>query len=201
MGLRNTDRRYGLVAMTLHWSMALLLVVMIVFGIRMVEVQRELAATGNFDLTVFGLNIFAAYQLHKSFGFLLFVLVLVRLGWKLVNPHPALPPGMPRHEIALAQFTHVALYALMLGIPVVGWLTASASPYEIDTVIFGLFTLPHPLAADGDLERLLSTIHFYMAMALLGVLALHVAGALKHHFVSRDDVLRRMLPVPLDRNT
>ena len=201
MGLRNSDRRYGLVAMTLHWTMALLLLGMIVFGIRMVEVQRELVATGNFELTVFGLDIFAAYQLHKSFGFLLFVLVLVRLAWKLVNPHPALPPGMPRHEIALARFTHVALYGLMLGIPVIGWLTASASPYEIDTIIFGLFSLPHPLGPSADLERLLGTIHFYMAMAMLGVLALHVAGALKHHFIARDDVLRRMLPVPLDRKT
>ncbi len=201
MGLRNTDRRYGAVAMALHWTMALLLLVMIVFGIRMVEVQRELVATGNFDLTVFGLDIFAAYQLHKSFGFLLFVLVLVRLGWKLANPHPALPPGMPWHEIALARFTHVALYALMLGIPVVGWLTGSASPYAIDTVIFGLFQLPHPLGPNAELERLLSTIHFYMAMALLGVLVLHVAGALKHHFFARDDVLRRMLPIPLTRRS
>ena len=199
MALRNSERRYGIVAMLLHWTMALLLLGMIVFGIRMVDVQRELAATGNFDLTVFGLDIFAAYQLHKSFGFLLFVLALARLAWKLVNPHPALPQGMPVHEVVLARFTHVALYGLMLGIPVVGWLTASASPYGIETIIFGLFSLPHPLGPDAELERLLSTVHFYMAMALLGVLVLHVAGALKHHFISRDDVLRRMLPVSLDR--
>lgn len=200
MALRNSERRYGAVAMLLHWAMALLLLGMIAFGIRMVAVRDAAFAGAGDGMTVFGMDVFAAFQIHKSMGFLLFVLVLVRLVWKRLNPHPALPAGMPRHEVLLARFTHVALYALMLAIPVVGWLTASASPFGIETIIFGLFSLPHPLAPDAELEAMLSRVHFILAMALLGVLALHVAGALKHHFIGRDDVLRRMLPVPLDRD-
>ncbi len=185
MQVFNTKVRYGAVAIGLHWIVALLIAGMIGLGFAMVryfEAPDALATK------------FALYQWHKSFGVTVLALALLRLGWRLVNPVPPLPDTLKPYERALARFTHGALYGLLLATPLAGWVMTSASSFPIGEV-FGLFTLP---ALVGDSQRVYEVarvVHEVLAWSLVAVVALHVAGALKHHFVLRDDVLRRMLPV------
>lgn len=137
---------------------------------------------------------FELYQLHKSFGFTVFALASLRLGWRFVNPTPALPTTMPAWERRLAEAVHVGLYGALAAVPLTGWLMASTSPYAIPTIVFGLFALPHPLAPDAATHETLILVHRIAAYTLAAMVALHVAGALKHHFITGDEVLRRMLP-------
>ena len=187
MALRNTVYRYGAVTMTLHWATALLIVAMIVLGIVMVDVGSG---------TWLGLSAFELYQLHKSVGFTVLAMTLGRLLWRFANPVPPLPDNLKWWERSLARVTHVLLYALLLILPVTGWLMVSTSIYRdaIPTVYFGWFEIPHIAPMSQAAEEWLKVIHETLAFTLIGVLVLHIAGALKHHLVLRDDVLRRMLP-------
>ncbi len=191
MPLRNTTLRYGAVAMTLHWLIAAMILGLIVLGWVMVQIpDAEIAVR------------YRLYQLHKSLGFTVLLLAALRLGWRLINPVPPLPGGLKPYERRLARATHGALYALMLAVPVAGWIMVSASPFPTG-LVFGLFAIPDLLAADGAVQEIAFEVHENLAWLFLPVLALHVAGALKHHFVLKDDVLRRMLPftrVPRSRS-
>lgn len=185
--LRNTDRRYGWVALLLHWTIAALILVLLMMGPLMVRLTPGSSLQ------------FEAYQLHKSIGVTVLVLSLVRLGWRLLNPVPPLPSTLKPWEAALARLTHWGFYGLMIGMPVTGWMMVSASPWNIPTVIWGVLPLPHlpilaELADKAQAEAVLKWVHLIGAVAMTGLLLLHVAGALKHHFVLKDDVLIRMLP-------
>lgn len=186
MQLRNTRSGYGLVAILFHWMMALLIIGLFVFGKYM---------TG---LDPMAPNTFALYQLHKSLGFLVLALVLARLAWRLGNPSPALPETMSCIERLAAHFGHAGLYALMLAIPLSGWLMVSASPWGIPTVVFDMLPVPHlpvpeALGSKAEAENTLKGLHELLANGLLFLVVLHIAAALKHHFLNRDDVLRRMV--------
>jgi cytochrome b561 len=115
------------------------------------------------------------YQLHKSVGITILALSLIRLGWRFGHPWPAFPGGMPSWERLLARTTHILFYVLMIGAPLLGWAAASAG---------GAPEVP-----------LYGDIHKLMVKAIYVVLALHVLGALKHHFFDKDEVLHRMLPL------
>lgn len=183
MRLGNDRRRWGALAMLFHWATALLVFAMLGLGFAMVEAVEDLAWK------------FRLYQLHKSIGFSLFLLVLLRLGWRLTQPVPDPPAGLDRHERLLARLTHGGLYALLLAMPVAGWISTETSPLGIPTRIFGLFTLASPFGPDETLHGLFKQVHEALAFLLLATVALHVGAALKHHLVTGDDVLRRMLPV------
>ena len=191
MGIRNSSEAWGWPARLIHWVMALLVIGMLGFGFYLTN------AFNPGDPAKLGL-----VQQHKSFGFTVFVLACLRLVWRAVNPTPRLPRGMRRMEYAAARVSHIALYILMVALPVSGWLMASASPLnnpdaypiQIRNIVFGLFELPDPIkVGTSELEHLFRSIHFYCGLALLSVLGAHVVGALKHHFINRDDVLTRML--------
>jgi cytochrome b561 len=186
MALGNSRTRYGWVTMTLHWGLAVALVFMIWFGLAMYNMDP--------DGTLLGMNQFTAYQLHKSIGFTILVLALARLIWRWANPTPSLPSTLKRWERIAAHTTHIGLYILMIAIPVAGWIMVSASPWQIPTVIYGLFELPHLVGPSEALESAMITVHATLAFLLLGLIALHVGAALKHHFILKDDVLKRMLP-------
>ncbi|MGF1562765.1 MAG: cytochrome b [Geminicoccaceae bacterium] len=181
MALRNDLQQWGWPAKWLHWLVALIIAGMIPVGFYMVDLPN---GTDKFEL----------YQLHKSFGFVVFCFVVVRLTWRAMNPVPALPEHLKTWEVRAAKFTHVGLYVLLFAMPITGWLMASAAPLGIPTMVFGLFALPSVVPPSEALYNALSTLHGTLALILLAIVALHIAGALKHHLVYRDTVLRRMLP-------
>ena len=122
----------------------------------------------------------------------MFLLVWLRLAWRVMNPPPAYPNSMSKTLKALAHLGHAALYGLMIVIPLSGWLLSSAK--GVQTVWFGVLPLPDLLDKDKELGHLLHEVHEALNFVLLFLLAGHVAAALKHHWIDKDDILKRMLP-------
>jgi cytochrome b561 len=174
----NTRDRYGVVAVWLHWSVAILVLVLYALGSIGDEVPRG-------PMRAF------VRAAHESVGILLFAMVGLRLLWHALNPMPAPPPGTGRFANLAAGLAHWALYALLLAIPVTGiaaiWLQGR------DVSLFAT-TLPSVLTPNRQAAHALEDVHEVLANAILGVAAIHAAAAAWHHVVRRDDVLRRMLP-------
>jgi cytochrome b561 len=194
-----TAQRYTAVAIVLHWAIAAAILFMIPLGLWM----HEEAENGNVSQ-----GLFEAYQLHKSIGLTVLALSVVRLEWRLANPPPPLPAHMPGWEKFVAKLTHWAFYALMIGLPLTGWLYVSAgwsihdeAPLPVPTHWFGLFEVPHlfglnqaSLDVREDAAEAALTAHAYLGFTALGLAALHVAAALKHHFFDKDETLAHMVP-------
>ena len=181
--------RYSTVAISLHWTIAAAIVAQLATGLWMV---RAIRLPGSQALA------FQAYQWHKSLGLTILVLSLLRICWRLANPPPPLPATMTRIERKAARTIHGLFYLLTLSTPLVGWLMVSASPLGLPTMVFGLFEWPHIAwlaGLGGGVEAAFKTAHRAMGYAFVGLLILHVAAALKHHLIDRDDVLARMLPM------
>ncbi|MEM7056580.1 MAG: cytochrome b [Pseudomonadota bacterium] len=193
MALRNTIHGWGWLARAFHWIIGLMIIGLLVVGFYMVEGLGD-----DSDSLLLRLQL---TQTHKSFGFVVFFLALLRLVWRFLNPSPKLPKGMGRIEIALAHGGHAALYLAMIGMPITGWLMATSSPLNdvdayirVPNMVFGLFDMPDPFPKGSkEVSELWGSIHGAMGWALAIVLLGHVAAALKHHFVNRDTVLRRMI--------
>jgi len=182
----DATKRYSGTAMLLHWLAAVIVLVLLGLGFIMTGMPD-----GNIELK------FRLYQLHKSFGILLLVVALVRLGWRLKTPPPA--PIVSGWMLRMATLTHWVLYGVMILMPIVGWMIVSASPLQIPTEVFGIVELPHlPLTGGGadrkELEHLFKEIHESMAFLLIGLLVLHIGAAVYHHLVLKDATLRRMMP-------
>ncbi len=184
----NTRTRYGNVAMALHWLIALMIIGNLCSGIWFGEFMARQDPLR-----------FTIIQLHKSSGLTILVLSLIRLGWRLVNPIPALPPDMGPLMRFLARGTHYVFYFLIIAIPFSGWLLVSASPTGLPTMYFGLFQWPNLPFFDGlprpersGYRETLGDIHIVMAYLTLALLFLHVGAALYHQYFRRDDVLKRM---------
>ncbi|MCK9259735.1 MAG: cytochrome b [Azoarcus sp.] len=172
-------KTYTRTAISLHWLMALGLIGAFSLGVYMHELP----------LSPFKLKL---YSWHKWTGVSLFMLVLVRLTWRLSHPAPPLPASMPAVLRVLAHATHVALYVLMLAIPLTGWLMSSAKGFQ--TVWFGVVPLPDLLSRNAELGDLLQSVHEVLNLSMAALVVAHIGAALKHHFIDRDDILRRMLP-------
>jgi cytochrome b561 len=194
MPLRNTETGWGWLARLLHWSMALLIIGLLGVGWYMVNI------VGNSDLVLR----YELTQTHKSFGFVVFTLAVIRGVWRAANPAPAEPAGPP-WEKAAARGAHLLLYVLMFLLPLSGWLMASASPmndpgafpFQVRNMVFGLFELPDPVATGNrTLEAVFKSVHLGAAIALAGLLVIHAGAALVHHLQRGDDVLRRMVRGP-----
>jgi cytochrome b561 len=166
---------------SLHWAAGAVILVLIGLGWVMVYGGLDSAAT--FDL----------YQRHKSFGFVALVLTAGRLAVRLVSSSPPAPISVP-WERRLAAFTQGSLYVLTICAILSGWLVVSASPLPVPTRFFDLFVIPNIARPDPSLFVSAELAHKLAAWAIAFLVALHAAGALKHHFVDRDDVLKRMLP-------
>ena len=179
MQLRNTTARWGSLAQLLHWLIVVLVIAQVVLA--------SLAA----DLPL-GLQKLAMLARHKSVGITILALVLVRLAWRSFNPTPALPSTLRPYEKVLAHGTHAALYVLLMLLPLTGWIMSSARNFAVSW--FNIFQLPNLVAPNQPLYQAMISTHHVLAWILGGILTLHVLAALKHHFVLKDDVLRRMLP-------
>lgn len=184
---RNPGDRYALVAIVLHWLIAALILLQIILAGRMEGRSPEA---------------FAIVQLHKSVGVTVLLLSLLRLGWRLANPPPPMPPTMARWEKALAAATHVGFYGIMIGMPLTGWIMVSTSRFDIPTMLYGVVPWPHipglPELAAGPKHvwhEIGEAGHDAIIKVFYVLIALHVAGALKHQLFSRDEpVLSRMAP-------
>jgi cytochrome b561 len=170
---------YTATAKVLHWTMALLLLGLLGLGFYMHDLP----------LTPTKLKLFSW---HKWAGVSAFILVLARLAWRMTHRPPALPAATPRWQALAAHATHGMLYALMLAIPISGWLMSSAKGFQ--TVYFGVLPLPDLLEKNQELGELLQKVHMTLNFAFVGLLLAHAGAALKHHFIDRDDILTRMLP-------
>jgi cytochrome b561 len=192
--------RYSKVAIILHWLIAVAILLNIPLAWWMTEMVSDPSQQA---------RVFAAYQLHKSIGLTVLLLTLVRLAWRLVNRPPPLPETMVVWERGLARITHVLLYLLMILIPLAGWTYVSAgwnsrmdAPFAIPTLWFGLFQWPHipglqeaALSTRAETAEVAIEAHEWLGKLALFLVVLHVAAALKHHWIDRDDVLARMLPL------
>lgn len=180
---------YSAVAITLHWLIAAL----ILTNIGLAWYFGTLPKLAQIPLI----------QLHKSIGITVLLLTVLRLGWRLTHPAPPLPDSMRGWEKVAARATHYFFYVFMLAMPLSGWAMVSAS-VEIKvhpTVLYGVVPWPAlPLPGLGpdqlhDARRAFHTTHSALAWLAYATVSLHVAAALKHHLIDRDDVLSRMMPL------
>jgi cytochrome b561 len=174
------SQRWNGLVVALHWLSALIILELLAHGAIMVH--ATLSAAAAFDL----------YQLHKSLGFVVLALTAARLLARAASKAPA--ARGPLWERRLAAFVQAALYALTILTVFAGWMLVSASPLPIPTRFFDLFVIPNVGKPDASLFAAATLAHRLAAYAIAGLVALHVAGALKHHVVDQDDVLARMTP-------
>ncbi len=168
-----TVERYSKGAIALHWLIALLLAGEIALGFAMPK-----DASG-----------FAEYQLHKSIGITILALSLIRLGWRVSHPRPAPMEGGVTGFLSNA--VHWGFYVFMIAMPLTGWALVSTDPLDVPTILYGVVPLPHLPLAEG-LNGLAERAHELLAWGGLALFVLHVAGALRHHFLIGDDLLARM---------
>lgn len=179
MPLRNTTARWGSLAQLFHWVIVVLILVQFVLATQY----------NNLPLGMAKLGVIAR---HKSVGITIFGLALLRLAWRLLNPTPELPNTLKPYERVLARITHFALYAIILLMPLTGWIMSSARNFPVSW--FGLVQLPDLVGRNRAVYDFMHTTHDILAGTLIAVAALHVLAALKHHFILKDDTLVRMLP-------
>lgn len=180
--LRNTSARYGLVSQTLHWLIVILVLLQFLLGFK----------AHGLPVSLERLMLLAR---HKSIGITILLLMILRVAWRLYSPPPGLPSGTAPIPAIAAHISHGLLYALLLLMPLVGWLLSSASNLTVSW--FGWVSLPNLVAPNHRLAHRLLLTHESMAWLLLALVIGHIGAALWHHFVVRDSVLLRMLPFAL----
>lgn len=168
--------RYGRVAIAFHWTVATLIVANLLLGF---------LHEGLFDGWIW---------LHKTIGLTVLALSLARLAWRLGHRPPPLPRDVPTWQRRLAHAAHWGLYALMVTMPLSGWVFTSANAKPRPTT-FGLFSVPPlPIAQDEALNAGVRDLHGLLGWTMLALIALHIAGALKHQLLDGVPILRRMMP-------
>ena len=174
------DERYTRTAILLHWLIALLIFTAFPLGVYMHELP-------------FSPDKLRLYSWHKWIGVSLFLLVIVRLTWRTTHRPPPLPDAMAAWEKFAAHAVHFSLYVLIIIIPLSGWLMSSAK--GVQTVWLGVLPLPDLLSKNKELGDLLKEVHESLNFLMLGLIFAHAGAALKHHFIERDGILSRMLPM------
>jgi cytochrome b561 len=177
--LKNPSACYGLIARGFHWTLAVLLTALFALGLYM---------TG---LTYYDPWYQDAFNLHRSFGILALALAILRILWVLFRPAPPLVATLKPWERKAAHAVHGLLYAMTLGIPVSGYLISTADGRPVD--VFGWFALPALLPPMEGMEEIAGRIHALLAYTTAGLVLVHSLAALKHHFLDKDDTLRKML--------
>ncbi len=182
MATRSTLENWGWLTRALHWSIALMVFGMVAAGLYAASLD---ASTPAGDL-----RYYAVIDVHKSFGLTVIMLMAFRLVWRLGERTPLLPATTQTWEKVLARTSQVLLYVGLFMMPVTGWLWASA--YGEPVRFFGL-KVPGLVHLSGDRATLAHHLHIFTAFVLIAIVGLHVIGALKNHFVDRNNVLRKML--------
>lgn len=178
---RNDQDRYGVVTIALHWLVGLTFIGLLIVGFVMQEVPK-------------GVLKYQLYNLHKSTGATLLLFVILRMIWRLRERQPMLPKSMSIWEIKLAISAHHLLYLAMFVMTLSGVIGSYASGYPLKW--YGLFELPTAEEKIKWLSNWSFKIHRTSVWPVIALVVLHVLAALKHHFINKDDVLKRMLPWP-----
>src|SRR6266545_2146288 len=187
--IKTTQKTYGAVAVGLHWLMAVILIALVAVGLYMVRLPDAGFDTKKITLILY----------HKELGVLVFALATLRLAWRVTNALPRLVEHLPDWQKVVARFVHLCFYGLMLALPITGWLMSSAAGIPVS--FFGLFYLPDLIPYDDYLFQRLVAVHKWLGYALIPLIVIHAAAALRHHFVFKDDTLRRMLPLANSKRT
>ena len=174
-----TPARYHSVAIALHWLIAIGVLFMLALGLSMVEIPKGTPERAFY------------FNLHKSIGVTIGVLVLIRLWWRLTHRPPALPASMPAWEVSAAKISHGLLYACLVVMPVVGFLASNFTKYGVK--YFGIQVGPF-FAENQELRDALQEVHEIVAFLLLALIVVHVLAAFKHLLLDKDGVFQRMLP-------
>jgi len=180
--LQNSELRYGVVAVALHWLMAVLLIGLVLLGLYMVSLPDA-----GFDKKKITLILY-----HKELGILALILAASRLLWRMSNALPRLVEALPDWQKVVARFVHLCFYGLMFALPMTGWLMSSAAGIPVSFV--RLFTLPDLMSHNDHLFRTFIEIHKWLGYALIVCMLAHIGAALRHHFLFKDETLKKMLP-------
>jgi cytochrome b561 len=173
-------RKYTKVAMAFHWLIAALIIWGFAIGWIMTDIPGFTPAKLRY------------FSWHKWIGVTVLVLALARLAWRAFHRPPALPEAMHGWEKAAAHVGHIALYVLMLAIPVTGYLYSSAAGVQV--VYLGILPLPKLIDTNRALAAELKPIHIYLNYTLLAAVAGHLLAVVKHQWIDRQRLLARMLP-------
>jgi cytochrome b561 len=175
----NTRERWGSVSIGLHWTIAaLVLLVQVPAGITMVSVDPGTVQN-------------VGYNIHKTTGIVIFLLAIVRLGWRWSQPVPGYAPDMPAWQAKAARTTHALLYIVLFAMPITGFLYTAMGGFPVP--FFMVYDLAQHVPENKPVAEVFKTAHLTLRWVLYVVVLLHVAGALQHHLVRKDGVLRRML--------
>jgi cytochrome b561 len=175
---RNSAAAYGLIQIAVHWTVAIMIATLLPLGLWMT-----------------GLDYYDPWyrkgpDLHRAIGVLLALVLVIRVLWRLGSVQPV-PLARSNREVAAAHAAHLLLYLLPLLLVFRGYLISTADGRPVD--VFGWFEIPATVQGIEGQEDIAGEVHFYLAMALLAVIALHILAALRHHFIFKDRTLRRML--------
>lgn len=179
MALANTAQRFGSLTKLLHWAIFLLFVTQY-----FLVYTRETFPENSPESLQYIL-------LHKSLGVCVLPLALLMIVWRYVGTRPILPMNMSNGEVFLAKIVHFLLYLSMIVMPVTGYLMSCIGGYGVS--LFG-FTLPNPFVKNEELASFFHEVHEISSYVIIGLVSIHVLASLYHHFIRKDNVLKRMLP-------
>ena len=179
MSLKNSVSQYGYLAKILHWLVVFLLIGSFSFEYAMHSLQPSTAKWWFYDL-------------HKSLGVIVILVVIARLFWSIINPAPQPAANIPDWQHSVARINHGLLYLCILIVPVSGFIGSISGGFKVP--FFRLFEMPALVDENETVNRISEFVHQFVAEFLLVLITVHVAAALWHHFIRHDGVLLRMLP-------
>lgn len=176
--IKNNTKAYGSITKIFHWTMGIMIIGIVIAGFIMTDMDPS-------DQKWF------IYKQHKAFGVIILSLIPLRILWRFLNTHPALPESVPTWQRKAANLNILFLYLVMVAMPLSGFLMSSFGGHPIS--MFDLFQIA-PFEKNPEISKPAYDVHMFLAWAIAVSIALHIAGALFHHFVRKDGVLKRMLP-------
>lgn len=177
--IRNTSSSWGSISRWFHWILGITIIGMLAYGWWMNHFPARA-------------DRFFYRSIHADIGYVVLLLMAVRLLWRAVNPAPALPSGTPPWQRIVALINHWALYLITITVAMLGWAHSGAHKPDYSSW-FGLFHVPQITSPDKAAADLYEDLHIYAAYVLLALVVIHVAAALWHHFAKRDRVMVRMI--------
>lgn len=193
----SANESYSGIAKFLHWTMAVVVILAIVLGFTIANFGwGPVKSVVTSFAGVLGMKKGALqnelYDLHRSFGALVLAMVALRIVWRIISPPPPLPNTVTAFQRKASHLVHSVIYVCLIAMPMLGWLGTSF--YGAKIKVFGLFVLPALVAKDRSMSGWILDVHGWLGIAFATIIAIHIGAALMHHFVEKDDILRRMLP-------